>query len=99
MSESPLPTSVVYPGSAGSYTSEAAERLYPTIEATSAGSFADVFAAVREDVQTLCAAIAVIAVLAGSAFAGPIGVWFWCGVGGCAVGLVLAAVQFRQRRQ
>ncbi len=48
MSESPLPTSVVYPGSAGSYTSEAAERLYPTIEATSAGSFADVFTAVRD---------------------------------------------------
>jgi hypothetical protein len=58
-----------------------------------------VFAAVREDVQTLCVAIAVIAVLAGSAFAGPIGVWLYAGVGGCAVVLVLAAVQFRQRRQ
>jgi hypothetical protein len=58
-----------------------------------------VFAAVREDVQTLWAAIAVIAVLAGSAFAGPIGVWLSCGVGGCAVLLALAAVQFRQRRQ
>jgi len=40
------PTSVVYPGSAGSYTSEAADRLYPEIEATSAGSFAEVYAAV-----------------------------------------------------
>ena len=40
------PTSVVYPGSAGSYTSEAADRLYPEVEATSAGSFADVYAAV-----------------------------------------------------
>jgi hypothetical protein len=58
-----------------------------------------VFAAVREDVQTLCVAIAVIAVLAGSAFAGPIGVWLYAGVGGCVVVLVLAAVQFRQRRQ
>lgn len=58
-----------------------------------------VFAAVREDRQTLFAAIAVIAVLAGSAFAGPIGVWLSCGVGGCVVVLVLAAVQFRQRRQ
>jgi hypothetical protein len=58
-----------------------------------------VFAAVREDVQTLYAAIAVIAVLAGSAFAGPIGVWLSCGVGGCVVLLALAAVQFRQRRQ
>ena len=60
---------------------------------------AGVFAAVREDVQTLCAAIAIIAVLAGSAFAGPIGVWLSCGVGGFAVGLALAAVQFRRRRQ
>ena len=57
-----------------------------------------VFAALREDVQTLWAAIAVIAVLAGSAFAGPIGVWLSCGVGGCVVLLALAAVQFRQRR-
>ena len=58
-----------------------------------------VFAAVREDVQTLWAAIAVIAVLAGSAFAGPIGVWLSCGVGGFVVLVALAAVQFRQRRQ
>ena len=58
-----------------------------------------VFAAVREDVQTLCAAIAVIAVLAGSAFAGPIGVWLYAGVGGCVVVLALATIQFRQRRQ
>ena len=58
-----------------------------------------VFAAVREDVPTLCAMIAVIAVLAGSAFAGPIGVWFFAGVGGCVVALMLAAFQFRQRRQ
>jgi hypothetical protein len=58
-----------------------------------------VFAAVREDVQTLCVAIAVIAVLAGSAFAGPIGVWLYAGVGGCVVILALAAVQFRQARQ
>ena len=43
------PTSVVYPGSAGSYTSEAANRLYPTVEATSAGSFADVHAAVADE--------------------------------------------------
>jgi len=42
------PTSVVYPGSAGSYTSEAADRLYPEIEATSAGSFADVYASVGD---------------------------------------------------
>ena len=43
------PTSVVYPGSAGSYTSEAADRLYPEVEATSAGSFADVYAAVGDN--------------------------------------------------
>ena len=58
-----------------------------------------VFAALREDVLTLYAAIAVIGVLAGSAFAGPIGVWLSCGVGGCVVWVALAAVQFRQRRQ
>ena len=58
-----------------------------------------VFAAVREDVQTLRVAIAVIAVLAGSAFAGPIGVWLYAGVGGCVVVLALATIQFRQRRQ
>ena len=40
------PASVVYPGSAGSYTSEAADRLYPEVEAVSAGSFADVYGAV-----------------------------------------------------
>lgn len=42
------PASVVYPGSAGSYTSEAADRLYPAVEATSAGSFADVYTAVGD---------------------------------------------------
>ena len=41
------PASVVYPGSAGSYTSEAADRLFPDVDATSAGSFADVVAAVE----------------------------------------------------
>ena len=39
---------IVYPGAAGSYTSEAAERLYPDVEAESAGSFADVYRAVAE---------------------------------------------------
>jgi hypothetical protein len=69
--------------------------VVPPIILVAAGG---VFAAVREDVQTLWAAIAVIAVLAGSAFAGPIGVWLSCGVGGCVVLVALAAVQFRQRR-
>ena len=67
----------------------------PTILVAAGG----VFAAVREDVQTLYAAIAVIAVFAGSAFAGPIGVWLSCGVGSCVVLCVLTAFQFRQRRQ
>ena len=58
-----------------------------------------VFAAVRDDVQTLCVAIAVIAVLAGSAFAGPIGVWLYAGVGGFIVILALAAVQFWRSRR
>jgi len=42
------PRTVAYPGAAGSYTSEAAERLYPQVEAESAGSFADVHRAVAE---------------------------------------------------
>jgi len=70
--------------------------VVPPIILVAAGG---VFAAVREDVQTVCAAIAVIAVLAGSAFAGPIGVWLSCGVGSFLVLLALAAVQFRQARQ
>ena len=70
--------------------------VVPPIILVAAGA---VFAAVREDAQTLLAAIAVIAVLAGSAFAGPIGVWLYAGVGGCVVVLALAAIQFRQRRQ
>jgi chorismate mutase/prephenate dehydratase len=41
------PTAIVYPGSAGSYTSEAAERLFPGREIASAGTFSDVVAAVR----------------------------------------------------
>lgn len=60
---------------------------------------AGVFAVARDDVVTVWAMIAVIGVLAGSAFAGPIGVWLCCGVGGFVVALVLAAVQFRQSRQ
>ncbi|MFY8058538.1 MAG: prephenate dehydratase domain-containing protein [Planctomycetaceae bacterium] len=39
---------IVYPGAAGSYTSEVAERLYPDVEAESAGTFADVFQSVKE---------------------------------------------------
>ena len=70
--------------------------VVPPIILVAAGA---VFAAVREDAQTLLAAIAVIAVLAGSAFAGPIGVWLYAGVGGCVVVLALATIQFRQRRQ
>ena len=70
--------------------------VVPPIILVAAGA---VFAAVREDAQTLLAAIAVIAVLAGSAFAGPIGVWLSCGVGGCVVLLALAGVQFWQRRR
>lgn len=42
------PNAIVYPGSAGSYTSEAAERLYPGRATVSAGAFRDVVAAVRD---------------------------------------------------
>ena len=73
--------------------------MYPAVSPIVLVAAGGVFAAVREDRQTLFAVIAVIAVLAGSAFAGPIGVWLCAGVGGCAVALVPAAIQFRQHRQ
>jgi chorismate mutase/prephenate dehydratase len=41
-------TRIAYPGAAGSYTAEAAASLYPDADLYSAGTFADVFADVRE---------------------------------------------------
>lgn len=48
MNPSDQHAAIVYPGSAGSYTSEAAERLYPGRVIDSAGTFADVVRAVRD---------------------------------------------------
>jgi hypothetical protein len=56
-------------------------------------------AAMREDLQYLCFGIALIAIAAGSSFAGPIGVWLSMGVGGFLVLLALAAYQVRLRRR
>jgi uncharacterized membrane protein SirB2 len=56
-------------------------------------------AAMREDLQLLYSGIALIAIAAGSCFAGPIGVWFFMGVGGFLVLLALAAYQLRLRRR
>jgi uncharacterized membrane protein SirB2 len=53
----------------------------------------------REDLQLLCSGIALIAIAAGSSFAGPIWVWLIMGVGGFLVLLVLAAYQARLRRR
>jgi hypothetical protein len=55
-------------------------------------------AAAREDWQTLGIAVAVIAVGAGSAFAGPSGVWGVVGVGICAVVVCRAIAQVWLRR-
>jgi hypothetical protein len=54
--------------------------------------------AVREDWQELGVAIAIILIAAGSAFAGPRGVWLSDGVGLCVVLLAYSAVQARLRR-
>jgi hypothetical protein len=56
-------------------------------------------ATVREDLQLLCSGIALIAIAAGSSFAGPIAVWLIMGVGGALALLALAAYQVRLRRR
>ncbi len=56
-------------------------------------------AAMREDLQYLCFGIVLIAVAAGSSFAGPVGVWLFMGGGGFLALLALAADQVRLRRQ
>jgi hypothetical protein len=52
--------------------------------------------AVREDWPELGVALAIIVVAAGSAFAGPRGVWLSNGVGLCIVLLAHSAVQARR---
>lgn len=56
-------------------------------------------AAARQDVPVLGIAVAVIAVGAGSAFAGPSGVWGVAGVGLCAVVVCRAILLERVRRR
>jgi len=56
------------------------------------------YAAAREDWQMLGLSVALVAVGAGSAFAGPSGVWGVAGVGFCAVLVCRAIVQVWQRR-
>jgi hypothetical protein len=56
------------------------------------------YAAAREEWQVLGAAVAVVAVGAGSAFAGPSGVWGVAGVGICAVLVCRAMAQVWLRR-
>ena len=56
------------------------------------------YAAAREDWQLLVVAVAVVAVGAGSAFAGPAGVWGVAGVGICAVVVCRAIAQVWLRR-
>jgi hypothetical protein len=57
------------------------------------GTFGAARSAVREDWHELGVSIAVLVVAAGSAFAGPRGVWLSNGVGLCVVLLVNSAVQ------
>lgn len=62
------------------------------------GTFGAARSAIREDWPELGVAIAVIFVAAGSAFAGPRGVWLSNGVGLCVVLLAYSAVQAWQLR-
>jgi hypothetical protein len=62
------------------------------------GAAAAGYAAAREEWQELCVSIAVVAVGAGSAFAGPAGVWGVAGVGLCAVVVGRAIAQVWLRR-
>jgi hypothetical protein len=56
-------------------------------------------AAAREDWRQLGAAIAVVALGTGSAFAGPAGVWGVIAVGGCVMGIGYAMAQAWQRHR
>jgi hypothetical protein len=57
------------------------------------GTFWAARSAIREDWQELGLSIAIVLVAAGSAFAGPRGVWLSNGVGLCVVLLAYSAVQ------
>ncbi len=62
------------------------------------GAAAAGYATAREDWQMLALAVALVAVGAGSAFAGPAGVWAVTGVGFCAVLVLRAIAQVWLRR-
>ena len=62
------------------------------------GAAAAGYAAAREDWKVLSFAIGLVAVGAGSAFAGPAGVWGFAGVGCCALLVCRAIVQVGLRR-
>jgi hypothetical protein len=62
------------------------------------GAAAAGYAAAREDWRVLSFAIGLIAIGAGSAFAGPAGVWGFAGVGCCALLVCRAIVQVGLRR-
>lgn len=62
------------------------------------GTFGAARSAIREDWQELGLSVAVIVVAAGSAFAGPRGVWLSNGVGLCVVLLAYSVVQAWQLR-
>jgi hypothetical protein len=62
------------------------------------GTFWAARSAVREDWPELALSIAIVLVAAGSAFAGPRGVWLSDGVGLCLVLLAYSAAQAWQLR-
>ena len=70
----------------------------PTVQLIVLGTAGAAIQAAREDWAGFAIAIAVMLIAAGSAFAGPVGVWFSDGVGCCVAVLGYAAVQAWMRR-
>jgi hypothetical protein len=62
------------------------------------GAAAAGYGAARDDWRVLSFAITLVAIGAGSAFAGPAGVWGFAGVGCCALLVCRAIVQVGLRR-
>ena len=71
----------------------------PTATLLALGTFWAARSAVREDRLGLATAVALICVAAGSAFAGPYGVWLSDGIGCCVVLLAVSAVQAARRHR
>jgi hypothetical protein len=70
----------------------------PTAQLIVLGTFGAAIAAAREDWPGLGVGVAIMRIVAGSAFAGPVGVWLSDGIGCCVAVLGYAAAQAWLRR-